>query len=138
MTVRPRPTKLACLLVLLVGCGPSGPKTYPISGTVSWNGQPVPKGHIVFASADGSMAPDAGAILDGRFAFRAKAGHKRVEVYADRESGPPDPVMHIAPRESYIPAEYNAQTTLTAEVVAGADNEFNFDLRPDRRTPKLR
>ncbi|MCA9203132.1 MAG: hypothetical protein KDA59_08805 [Planctomycetales bacterium] len=36
---------LSVSLLPLVGCGPAGPKTVPVSGTVTLNGQPVP--HLV-------------------------------------------------------------------------------------------
>lgn len=122
-------TTLICLLgALASGCAPSGPKTYPVSGTVTFNGEIVPKGHIVFAPVDGSTAPDAGEILNGRFQLRAKAGKKRVEIMADREIGKMDPVMHTVPRQSYIPAKYNTQTILEREVTPDGDNKFPFEL----------
>lgn len=51
-----------CLVVLYIafimpGCG--GPKTYPIEGTVTFDGKPVPKGMITFS-------PDAEKGNDGR------------------------------------------------------------------------
>ena len=118
-----------CLLaVLAAGCSPSGPKTYPVSGTVTFNGQAVQKGHIVFSPLDGSTAPDAGEILNGEFSLRAQAGKKRVEIDADREVGKMDPVMHTIPRESYIPEKYNTQSILEKEVVPDGDNKFAFEL----------
>ena len=118
-----------CLLVLLVaGCGPSGPETYPVSGTVTWNGDPLPEGDIVFSPVDGSIAPDAGKIVDGKFEFQAQPGEKRVEIDATRESGEVDPVMHMAPREAYIPSKYNSESILKATVTAGGDNAFTFEL----------
>jgi hypothetical protein len=35
-------------LLVGVGCGPAGPTTYPISGTVKYKGQPVPAGNLHF------------------------------------------------------------------------------------------
>jgi len=117
------------LLVLLgPGCGPSGPKTYPVSGTVTFNGEKIPKGHIVFVPVDESIAPDAGEIVDGRFDFRAKAGKKEVRISADREVGEMDPVMHTIPRQSYIPSKYNVESVLEREVVPDGDNTFTFEL----------
>ena len=122
-------TGLVLSALVLGGCGPSGPETYPVSGTVTWNGQPLPEGHIVFSSEDGSVAPAAGKISDGKFAFRAQAGQKRVEIHADREAGPIDPFMGTVPRKPYIPPRYNSETILTAEVIPTGKNEFTFELR---------
>jgi hypothetical protein len=119
---------LCLLLALMAGCGPSGPRTYEVSGTVTWNGKPLPQGDIVFLPVDGAVAPDAGKIVDGRFTFRARAGKKRVEIHASRAEGPVDPVMKTAPRKSYIPPRYNAHSILQAEVTPGGENRYAFEL----------
>jgi len=120
-----------------LGCGRSGPETYPVSGTVTFDGQPVPDGHIQFVPADGKGLPDPGKIENGEFSFDAKPGPKRVEIEASRETGPVDKSMGLAPRESYIPPCYNLETTLTAEVTPDGPNEFNFPLKsqPDQAPP---
>ncbi len=122
---------LALSALVLGGCGSSGPETYPVSGTVTWNGKPLPEGHIIFSPVDGAVAPDAGKILDGKFTFRAQAGQKRVKIEADREVGPRDPVMGTIPRQAYIPDRYNTETVLTAEVTPTGKNEFIFDLQEE-------
>ncbi len=121
---------LGLLVMVVAGCGPSGPVTYPVSGTVTWEGNPLAEGQIVFTPVDGSIAPDAGTITNGTFNFQAQAGSKRVEIYATRESGPPDPVMNMPPKEQYIPARYNAESILTAEVTKGGVSDLKFDLTP--------
>lgn len=131
--MRPRAQlPLLCLLALLsTGCGRGGPKTYPVSGSVTFGGVAVPKGHIVFTPLDASLAPEAAKIVDGKFSLRARAGKKRVEIIADREVGVRDPVMGVVPREAYIPAKYNDETILEAEVVPDGENEFVFELEED-------
>ncbi len=127
---------LLVALLLVSGCGPSKPETVPVSGTVTWNGQPLPQGSILFQPEDGKGVPDPGDIKDGRYQLQAKAGKKKVEIRATRESGKVDPAMGAAPREQYIPAEYNEKTTLRAEVKSGEKNEFNFPLvGPDAKKP---
>jgi hypothetical protein len=120
---------LLTVLLALAGCGRSGPATYPVSGAVSYNGKPVPDGSIVFMSADNHLAADAGKIHDGRFEFAAKAGKKKVEIRAVREVGKVIPSMGVKARQSYIPATYNSESTLTAEVMPGGKNQFTFDLK---------
>jgi hypothetical protein len=110
-----------------VGCGSSGVVALPISGTVTFGGNPVADGYIVLKSLDGDVASDAGKILDGKFQFQAKPGTKRVEIDAsqpgpiDSETGTPIPV-------SSIPVRYNTNSNLTVEVRVGGTNHFDFDL----------
>ena len=121
---------LFCLAILLLcGCGSSGPETCTVTGTVTWNGNPLPEGNILFVPEDGKGVPDPGKIADGEFRLEVKPGKKKVEITATREIGEVDPVMGKAPRRSYIPARYNSSTELTAEVTPGTDNVFPFSLQ---------
>jgi hypothetical protein len=118
------------LLTLFMGCESSGPPTYEVSGTVTWNGALLPDGDIIFQATDDRIVPDAGKIRDGQFRLRAKAGKKRVEIHASRlVTGKDHVVMKTMERKPYIPECYNAQTTLTAEVKADRENRFVFDLK---------
>jgi hypothetical protein len=112
----------------LVGCGDKGPKKYPVSGTVTVDGKPVPKGSIVFANKGGGNAPDAGTIVDGNYKFEATEGVKRVEITASREKAGINPAMGAAPKEEYIPARFNTASTLEANVTAAGPNTFNFQV----------
>ena len=114
--------------LLASGCGRSGPATYAVSGSVTWNGTPLGDGSIVFMAADGKTVAAAGTIHNGRFAFRAPAGDKKVEIRAVREVGEVIPSMGVKARQSFIPARYNAQTILVADVVPTGANQFEFDL----------
>jgi len=94
-TIRPparRHFVVFCLFALaLSGCGPSGSEKYTVTGTVTFDGQPVPDGHIIFAPTEAGLPPDAGKISRGKFELTATAGKKRVEIHASRESGPSIP-----------------------------------------------
>jgi hypothetical protein len=127
MSYRPRLLTLGLAGLLLAGCGPAGPPTYEVSGTVTWNGQPLPAGDIIFQPVDGTVAPDPGKIRQGQFRFRAKAGLKKVVIYATR-AGKYDSVMQSYEREAYLPARYNTHTELTAVVTPGGANHFDFPL----------
>ena len=125
------PRLLLTLLVLTTatlsaGCGGDG--KYPVSGTVTWNGEPIPNGHIIFTPDDAAIAPDAMQFTDGSFSFRASPGTKRVEIFADRPLGEPDPIMNVVAHEQYIPTRYNEETELAANVTAEGPNQFQFDL----------
>ena len=120
---------LLCLsVVVLAGCGSSGPETCTVTGTVTWNGSPLAQGNILFTSEDGKGLPDPGVIKEGKYRLEVKPGKKKVEIHADREVGEPDPVMGARPRRSFIPAEYNTNTKLTAKVAPDGKNDFPFKL----------
>jgi len=120
---------LACVSLVAFGCGGSsnGPPMENVSGTVTFDGTSVALGEVVFLPADGKGRSDAGKIVDGKFQFQVPAGAKKVQITATRESAEkaPDGLPNFV---SYIPANYNENTTLTAEVKKGAKNEFPFAL----------
>jgi hypothetical protein len=43
-------------LALIAGCGDSNPKTAPVSGKVTYKGEPVPKVNVVYTPAKGRPA----------------------------------------------------------------------------------
>ena len=126
------PMRLFALLLILLattGCG-GGPEMYDVSGTVTFDGQPVERGEISLDPDDARLSPDAGVIEQGRFSFPAKPGKKTVRIRASR---PLPPERQDAPEmgtlyEDYIPAKYNRQSTLTADISPGGDNQFTFEL----------
>jgi hypothetical protein len=95
-------TGVLSILLWTLGCGPGGPKTYTITGTVTFDAHPVEKGEIVFVPLEKDQAPDAGMIQHGHYSVPVKAGHKRVEIRATREvpekRNPMGPVF-----QAYIP-----------------------------------
>jgi hypothetical protein len=124
---------LAAAVLPAHGCT-RGPRTYPVSGTVTLDGQPLPEGEILFVPVDGSTGPDPGKVKDGRFELQARAGKKRVEVSAARilpggargAGGEPVP-------EEIIPDRYNTRSVLTAEVSPEGVNRFEFPLSGGRK-----
>lgn len=126
--------KLPFLLLLLplAGCGAAGPKLYEVTGTVTFDGKPIPDGDIIFAATD-TISEQAGKIENGQFLVLATAGNKQVRIFATREAEF-DKVMNAHVRVPYIPDRYNTKTTLTADVTASGPNKFTFDLssKPDK------
>lgn len=65
------------ILLVLSGCGDTS-GTFPVSGTVTYQGEPVPRGSIGFI-ADynaGNKGPQAyGAIVDGKYETPPGKGH---------------------------------------------------------------
>ncbi len=50
--------------ILWTGCGPRRPRTAPVRGTVTFAGQPVPEGRIVFHPERLTVDPDRRALAD--------------------------------------------------------------------------
>jgi hypothetical protein len=118
-------------LCVALGCSDAGPKTYAVSGLVTLDGRPLEEGDIYFYSRDPQISADYGKIKGGRFAFRAKAGSKRVEIKASGIVPGKKTPMGGPVRINVLPSRYNTESTLTREVLAGGDNEYVFALETD-------
>lgn len=125
---------VSVVVLTLAGCGSGGLAEYSVTGTVTFDGQPVEKGEIRLMPTEAGGTPYAGAIENGKFECKVTEGQKRVEISATREAATPAP-DGLPNYVSYIPAEYNTQSTLTAEVKPGGDNTFTFDLKSQGAKP---
>jgi len=132
---------LALFLAILglAGCGSGG--RVPVQGSVSFNGTQVDNGSISFLAVGGpgGEATNAGGeIKDGKYSIDAERGPKpgkyKVEIYWNKKTGrmvpvPGDADMKMPETQQTLPAKYNKQTELTAEITSGR-NTKNFDLKP--------
>ncbi len=139
---RPRRRGIAavCLTapLLLAGCGDSGPKRVEVSGVVTWKGAPVKSGTVTFLPPSGTGGAAGGAsIQDGQFRVPESVGltpgeYKVAVNYPDPKLPPPNPNdppgKPVEPREM-LPATFNSNTTLRAEVAADRPNELTYDLK---------
>jgi hypothetical protein len=77
-----RPLRIGAALLLLATAGCGG-TTANVSGSVTYDGEPVKDGYVTFRPADG-IGPDAGAkIIGGRYSLdNMKPGPKVVQVIA--------------------------------------------------------
>lgn len=80
---------LACVgvltLVLATGCS-EGQK---VSGTVTVDGNPLPKGHIGFAPAEGAGEGFGADVVDGKYTISGMTpGKKRITVTSKSDTGP--------------------------------------------------
>ena len=136
------PLLIFCLLPLVIGCSGGGAlDTAEVTGTVTYNGKPLPYGSVSFRPKAGS--PATGKIQsDGSFTMTtynngdgAIVGTHEVLIIAtevDAGTAPevqPGTEMKVA--QSVIPEKYTSFSTsgLTAEVVAGEENQFTFALK---------
>jgi len=123
---------------IVSGCGRSGPEHGRVSGTVTYNGKPVPKGTISFQAVDPKGRNATGAIEpDGSYTLQteepgdgAQLGDYRVAISA-REDEVLDyiPTKPIPPKR-LVPAKYESPETseLKATVKSGK-NDIPFDLK---------
>lgn len=116
------------MLVTFVGCGPGGPDTYPVQGTVTYDGKPVKEGDILFIPNDASLAAEGGKIIDGKYEMVSKAGVCLVKISALNIDENTEWVSGSPIASNYIPERYNQQTILTADITADNDNQFDFAL----------
>jgi hypothetical protein len=100
---------------------------YEVSGTVTYNNVPLPDGKIVMEPVDGRTVPGASSIVNGAFKLKVPAGKKVVKIFAERDAGF-DPAMGTKMRFMYIPAKYNHDSTLEADVTKAGPNQFTFPL----------
>jgi hypothetical protein len=119
------------VLLLLCGCGRSGPVRYRVVGTVKWEDESVPKGDMIFQPVDVRARAEGAKIVDGKFMVYLPPGKMRVKIVASRERpGGVDKAMNSPLLDHYIPAEFNDQSTLERDVQPNDENNFEFDLHP--------
>ena len=103
---------LACSPVLcLTGCGESGPSRYDATGTVTYKGQPVPYGEIIFEpdASKGNEGPAARATIEkGAYATEKEKGvvAGAVKVRITGYDGKPHPGGGTQPHGNALFPEY--------------------------------
>jgi hypothetical protein len=132
-------------LLALLGCGHGG--RIPVEGTVTLDGQPLKNGTIQFRPLAGTNGPTAGAqVVDGKFAVPAQGapfvGKFRVEITAVHLTGQKvqNPMGNgmVDELKQFLPARYNSESQLQAEVAVAGPNHFEFMLTsaPETTAPK--
>jgi len=138
----------AFMVTVFAGCGRGELPRQEVEGAVLINGRPMKTGMIRFVPDSSTKAPAAvGSIVDGFYVMDKKsgpvAGKYRIEI-----EGQIDAPIEIDDEAAYaaafdkskqhplpaqpVPAKYNRNSELTAEVSAGdAANKFDFDLKLD-------
>lgn len=119
-------------VVLLVGCGNSGPPRAKVTGKVTYNDQPLETGTITFVpQTPGHPYGYADIRTDGTytantpdFGSGVAIGSYKVMISAVKDTGPESPVVPL------IPDHYSSDqmSGLTAEVSPG-ENVVDFSLK---------
>ncbi|MGO8747087.1 MAG: hypothetical protein ACLQNE_13955 [Thermoguttaceae bacterium] len=120
---------LLALSLALDGCGGSAAtpqaKRYPVSGTVTLDGQPMAEGMIFFKTVSaGSL--DTVDIKDGKFKGQVQEGDRRVEICQYKTETQDTGGVKTEVKKNLIPKQYNDKSKLTAKVTTQGPNEFTF------------
>ena len=123
-----------CGLLFLAGClgktGQPEPEGFPVSGAVSFDGKPLAEGLIQFKTiAVGAI--DSLEVKGGEIAVKAQAGNRWVEICAYETIQPTGEILqHAGPpaKRNLIPAQYNQESKLTANVTREGPNRFTFEF----------
>ncbi len=128
---------LTLLCGLTVGCGGDGIPRASVHGTVTYEGEPVESGVIMFIPD--TVAPVALKITDGQYDSDsdvndrrgAVIGHCSVQIFANRPTGKSYVDVMTGDKmeetKQFIPAKYNERTQLTADIESG-EQTIDFSL----------
>jgi hypothetical protein len=134
----------ACIgLAIVLGCGSeTAGGRRAVTGTVSYGGQPVEEGQIVFEPQAAGAPLATGQIKGGEYEIDAKYGpatgpyRVRIEGFRKKKLAnmPPHPYAGDSPdastvAEQYLPATYNTRSTLQVEIKDEDEGVHNFDLQ---------
>ncbi len=130
----------AILISILIGCGGEkypGDKRFPLTGSASYNGQPIDLGSLSLTPAGGdAKSVSGGVIQEGKYeipeAKGPNAGTYRVELHWLKLTG--KQLLDNTTGEMYdervegLPAKFQQKSELTIEVPT-PDNTYNFELK---------
>jgi len=129
-----RLSALAALL-LLFGCGKSGPPMGEVSGKLTFKGNPVAEGRVSFMNSEAGTGGE-GKVTNGTFALSAPlpTGEYKVMVLplvVRQQEGGKGPEVGVEKPAPDIPQKYRVigTTTLKATVKEGK-NDLTLDMTP--------
>lgn len=121
---------LALLAIVSAGCS-NEPRQYEISGEVTYQGQPIAAGQIVFEDEPPSPGKWPGEIKDGRYKLKATAGPKLVRLSASKETGriiEGGMGAKMPERVDILPPKFNTQSSEKRTVEAKEPQTIDFNL----------
>ncbi len=120
-----------CLCLGLAGCAES---EGTVTGTVTFDGHPIPSGSITFVKSDGGSVRGGSVIRDGSFQTKLLPGNYKIEVTAQKagvkkkQKGFDGKDEEIELTEDMIPEWYNHKTELSEDIKTGP-NTLKLDLK---------
>ncbi len=133
------PFRIVTLVVLgflatSVGCSQnSGPRFYPLTGKVTFNGEPVSTATLVLRDPAGQEKTCLAKVINGEISGESSPGEKIIEVTATRiaegKTVPSaDGIGKEQAIEQYIPEKYNVKSELKATISDKQPNQLMLDL----------
>jgi hypothetical protein len=130
------------VLALLVGSlgllGCKGEMTRrPISGQITFKGEPLDHGRIQFFTTTDPPLPVGGALIEnGSYTMPAEFGIEPGTYRVRIDSLEPDPnykpkpgeMMSLPPSRNRLPDRYHDKSTITVEVTRDGPNRFDFNI----------
>lgn len=130
---------LALVAFGLSGCSDNG--LLGVSGTVTFDGKPIPDGSISFMPVSGKGVTAGGEIKNGKYSAQVSPGEMAVQIYATNTVEKQNPTQEEIERGitsdpvQYIPEEYNQQSTLRI-TVSDSSLKHDFDLKAVEKPAK--
>lgn len=130
---------VGAMLVGAAGCGDSGPTKYPVTGTVTYRGEPLTAGSVMLFADEGPPSSPGKIGPDGSYSLEAVAGSHRVQIVLPAvedpvalEPGPGGPAAdagQVAPGPK-IPKKYTRyrDSGIAVEVEPGEENTIDIVL----------
>lgn len=120
------------LLMSMVSCGPPPPpkREYAdVTGTVTYQGEPLEAGIVMFQPAVGAIV-SADIQPDGTYSLKGVIGPNTVMIVSREEAPPisPDPETRVEPK-SLIPTVYGTPESGLKFDIEPGDNQADFDLK---------
>ena len=122
-------------IVLITGCGRSGPERIVVFGKVTHAGQAVAEGVIRFQPTDGTISPvSIGPIKDGEYYLDALGGVMvgtfQVQIRSYQPTDQPARGLGPSPTQ-LLPQKYNKKSEIKITLESGAKRvEHDFHLDP--------
>lgn len=121
---------LALASVALAGCS-NEPPQFEISGAVTYQGQPIADGQLVFEDETPAQGKWSAPIKDGRYKLKATAGAKLVRLSASKETGrilEGGMGAKVPERIDILPPQFNTQSKEKRTVEAKQPQTIDFNL----------
>jgi hypothetical protein len=125
------------LLPTLVGCSEAVPETYAVRGNVTYKGEAVPNGVVMFMPVGAGNRVNGSIQPDGHYELLVAPGAYKVAVLASREA----PAREVTKEnwveafqgvtKPYLPPQFGDPETspLACTVAASSENRFDIDIK---------
>lgn len=129
-----RQAVLACVVGLAstFGCGPSGPETFSVSGTVTVNGKPVETGRINFENSAKGTGGSSELKSGGSYTAQLQKGDYRISVTPPvvlQDNGPETSQSEEYAKDSAINNKYwSAETSGLTLTVSNHIKDHKLNL----------